>query len=136
MPNKRFILIVAVAAILAMPAVTQAQAPLDFESIAKNKVIPLPKGDPRPLLALAAKYGQARGEITGEAAELIKKKTGSNAKIMITAQRIGDVPAQPGCKKVRLTYSSTAESTTQSGKTSSIDTSVCPASLGEGRQKK
>lgn len=126
MPNKRFIIIAAV--ILALPAA--AQVPLDFESIAKNQVIPLPKGDPRPLLALAAKYGQASGQITGEAAKLIAEKTGSNAKIMITAQRIGDVPNQPGCKKVRLTYTSTS----QPGKTPSIDTSVCPANKGGAKK--
>ena len=61
-----------------------------------------------------------------KAAALIKKKTNSSAKIMITAQRIGDVPNQPGCKKVRLTYTSSA----QPGKTPSIDTSVCPANQG------
>ena len=119
------------AGVFSLTATTFAQPPLDYESIAKNKIIPLPKGDPRPLLALAAKYGQARGEITGEAAELIKKKTNSSAKVMINAHRIGDIPKQPGCKKVRLTYTSTS----QPGKTPSFDTSVCPAS-NQGGQKK
>ena len=106
-----------------------AQAPLDYEAMSK-RVIPLPKGDPRPLLALAARYGQARGEITGQAADVIREKTGSDAKVTITARRLGDIPDQPGCKKVRLTYTSSVAKPAQSKQPPSIDTSVCPANKG------
>ncbi|WP_434778544.1 hypothetical protein [Neisseria sp. Ec49-e6-T10] len=97
---------------------------VDTLSLSKQ-VIPLDKGDPRPLMAIAAIHGKARGQITGEAAKIIKERTKSAAPIFIEAVKLSDIEDQPGCAKVKLTYTTSKEYSAQFP-AQSMDVAVCP----------
>lgn len=71
--------------------------------------IPLPDGNPKPLLALAARHGAAQGHFSGKAAELIKKQFGKPVPIHIEAKKVGRVKDQPKCDQIRLTYKTTPQ---------------------------
>lgn len=116
-------------AVLLMGTITPPALAQQIDSLALSKqVIPLDDGDPRPVMALAAIHGSARGQITGKAADVIKQRSGSAAPVFVDAKRIGAVPDQPGCSKVRLTYSTSKEFAAQFAKQPipTLDIAVCP----------
>lgn len=87
--------------------------------------IPMPKGDPKVILAIAAKYGEARGRITGEAAQAILLKTGSKAPILVFATRKAALSDRPTCVTVQLAYKTTPEFQ-KHFKEQTLDVAVCP----------
>lgn len=87
--------------------------------------IPMPKGDPKVILAIAAKYGEAKGRITGEAARSITFKTGSKAPVLVYAKRKAALNDRPTCFTVQLTYTTTPEFQKQF-KEQTLDVAVCP----------
>ncbi len=100
-----------------------------IDTLALSKqLIPLDDGDPRPVMALAAIHGSARGQITGKAADVIKQRSGSAAPVFVDAKKVGNVPGQPGCSKVRLSYSTSKEFAAQFAKQPipTLDIAVCP----------
>lgn len=100
---------------------------IDTPALSKQ-VIPLDNGDPRPLIALAAKYGSAKGQISGKAAEIIKKRTGSDAPVFVEAIKVGVVPDQPGCAKIKITYSTSKEYAAEFSQQPQLEVAACPNS--------
>ncbi len=99
-----------------------ANGQVDTKALSKQ-VIPLNDANPQPLLILAAKHGQARGVVTGKAAEDIKKKTGRDIQIRILATRLAQL--ENGCSNVRLEYMSNVPAA--SGRLPKMDIQVCPS---------
>ena len=118
MNSKKMVLIVFA---LIFSAVSQANGKADTYSLSQQ-VIPLDDANPQPLLILAARHGQARGVVTGKAAEDIKKKTGRDIQVRILATRLGQL--EKGCSKVRLEYMSNVPAA--SGRLPKMDIQVCP----------
>ena len=77
----------------------------ETEALAKQ-IIPLPKGDPKPLLALAMRHGEAHGQFTGKAAAAMKKKFGRDIPIFIDAVKTVTPKGKSDCGVVRLTFRS------------------------------
>ena len=120
MINKK--LIISVFALL-LSTGSWGNSKVDTYTLSKQ-VIPLDDANPQPLLILAAKHGQARGVVTGKAAEEIKKKTGKDIQIRILATRLGQL--KNGCSKVQLEYQSNIPAA--SGRLPKMDIKVCPES--------
>ncbi len=118
MTNKKLVLLIIT---LLTSSFSIANSKVDTLALSKQ-VIPLDDANPQPLLILAAKHGQARGVVTGKAAEDIKKKTGRDIQVRILATRLDQL--NNGCSKVRLEYMSNVPAA--SGRLPKMDIQVCP----------
>ena len=112
-------------AILLFNSLIHAETKPDTLALSKQ-IIPLNDGDPRPVMALAVKHGTAKGQITGKAAEIMKQRSGSDAPVFIEATKVGAVINQPGCSKVRLTYSTSKKYAATFSQQPSMEIAVCP----------
>lgn len=86
--------------------------------------IPLPTGNPEPLLALAMRHGQAQGHFSDKAAEAVAMRFGKPIPILVAAKRLERMKDSPHCHKVSLTFSTTPEFSS-SAPTQVIETKVC-----------
>lgn len=91
--------------------------------------VPLPDGNPQPVLALAMRHGQAKGHFSGKAAEAVRQQYGRDIPISVTAERKEAVSGKPGCRKIRLTYKSGGAFAGRYPD-KSIDVEVCPNKSG------
>ena len=73
------------------------------ESLSKQ-IIPLPRGNLEPLLALAMRHGEAHGQFTGAIAEVITEQFGQDIPIYVDAKKGAPIKDQPGCNQVDLTF--------------------------------
>lgn len=77
----------------------------ETEGLSKGSIA-LPKGDPRPLIALAMRHGKAQGHLSGDAAKHIKMKMGREVPVSIIVTKGQAVKNQPGCNEIELFFSS------------------------------
>lgn len=122
----------AVCLILTAACYAAAETPVYTGGIALEKTaalskqsLPLPDGNPQPLLALAARHGTAKGHFSGKAAEAVGKQFGKAVPIYVEAVKIGKVKEQPRCDQIRLTYK-TDRQFAASAPEKQIDVAVCP----------
>lgn len=64
-------------------------------------IVPLPEGDIRPLVALAATYGKAEGQFVGKVVAEMTQKMGSKVDIHVYAVLMAE--QADGCPKVKVT---------------------------------
>ena len=63
-------------------------------------IIPIPDGDIRPILAVAAKFGSAKGEFTGKVAKQVFDRFGK-ATVRVKAVKMSEL--SEGCPKIIAT---------------------------------
>lgn len=88
-----------------------------------KKLVPLPEGDARPLFALAATYGKAEGQFTGNVVTEMTKKMGSKVDIRVYAVLLDELV--DGCPKVKVTIKD-IEHPNMTSDASTFEVKVCP----------
>ncbi|TDR30297.1 hypothetical protein [Hydromonas duriensis] len=107
--NKRFITTVALAAVSTLAVITVAHSqstkarPHEAELLKLAQgIVPLPEGDVRGLVALAATYGKAEGQFTGQIVKDMSQKMGSKVDMHVYAVLMQE--QVDGCPKVKITF--------------------------------